>query len=267
MSSSAQLVIASAITQLEALALADSLSVSSYSVEAVSTGDIGESTVYSLSVAATEGNAKALWSDFGNVCVDDNGAIDSDWLLFDAGTDRESIWAWFESQLNVSVAWLMGLEKSAREKAHDELFQAQIQSMEKVLRTFPGDIYEGDITGLGLEWRAELSIDKVQSSESDDASNEYVLLFALENRGGSVHSDLRLEYHVAEVGLSEKQSLDLSDLTTIGQQLDQLIVEWDIDPVANLTATPFLNKVRELFSFASPTYVVADGQAYATLHV
>lgn len=48
--------------------------------------------------------AEVLWFEFGNVTVDDDGCIDSDWLDFPAGTDREEIWHWFEEHFDdVSV--------------------------------------------------------------------------------------------------------------------------------------------------------------------
>ena len=51
--------------------------------------------------------AEFLWDKLEDVIVDDNGNIESDWNIFEAGTDIEYIWKFLEEELGVSVAKLM----------------------------------------------------------------------------------------------------------------------------------------------------------------
>ena len=39
-----------------------------------------------------------MWQELGNACCDDLGNIDSPWCGWEAGTDREEIWHWFDGQ-------------------------------------------------------------------------------------------------------------------------------------------------------------------------
>ena len=58
-------------------------------------------------------DAKALWEELGDVCVDGGGCIGADWRDYPAGTDREVIWHDIEEQYGehgVTVARLTGLE-------------------------------------------------------------------------------------------------------------------------------------------------------------
>ena len=56
--------------------------------------------------------AKDLWSKLGDIPVLENGEIEEEFLHFEIGTDRETIWDWFESTFKLSVAEdLMGLSK------------------------------------------------------------------------------------------------------------------------------------------------------------
>lgn len=57
--------------------------------------------------------AKSIWTELGDVCVDDDGCIDQDWRGYPTGTDREDIWRDIEEDFGrygVTVAKLMGLE-------------------------------------------------------------------------------------------------------------------------------------------------------------
>lgn len=51
--------------------------------------------------------AKDLWQRLGNVPVDESGLIEVGFLHFEPGTDRETIWHWFEDQFSVRVYDLM----------------------------------------------------------------------------------------------------------------------------------------------------------------
>lgn len=44
-----------------------------------------------------------LWDDFGNICIDEEERIDSQFLHFPVGTDRMVIWHWFESEFDLSI--------------------------------------------------------------------------------------------------------------------------------------------------------------------
>jgi hypothetical protein len=56
--------------------------------------------------------AKDLWSKLGDIPVLENGEIEEEFLHFEIGTDRETIWDWFEFTFNLSVAKdLMGVSK------------------------------------------------------------------------------------------------------------------------------------------------------------
>lgn len=39
-----------------------------------------------------------LWKALGNVPVDVNECIETSWHIFEEGTDRMTIWSWFEDQ-------------------------------------------------------------------------------------------------------------------------------------------------------------------------
>lgn len=64
--------------------------------------------------------AKHVWDELEDVCVDDDGNIDSDFIIncypfyrrYPKGTLRESIWHDIEDELHVSVAYLMGEAKN-----------------------------------------------------------------------------------------------------------------------------------------------------------
>jgi len=48
--------------------------------------------------------AKKLWAEFGDVPIDENEDIDTDWREFLKGTNKFTIWHWFEAEYNVSIA-------------------------------------------------------------------------------------------------------------------------------------------------------------------
>ena len=46
-----------------------------------------------------------LWAEFGDLPMDpETECIESDWLIFPAGTHREEIWQWYERAFHISVA-------------------------------------------------------------------------------------------------------------------------------------------------------------------
>jgi hypothetical protein len=48
--------------------------------------------------------AESLWSLLGDTPINEEEEIDIDFLTFEKGTDRETIWTWFEETFNLSVA-------------------------------------------------------------------------------------------------------------------------------------------------------------------
>ncbi len=61
--------------------------------------------------------AKKLWSDLGDIPVDENDNLDDNFniegfdTVFTKGTDKFEVWHWFEETFNISVAKdLMGLK-------------------------------------------------------------------------------------------------------------------------------------------------------------
>ena len=55
--------------------------------------------------------ARKLWSDLGDIPINNNDEIDQDFLHFEKGTDRFEIWHWFEEEFDVSIATdLMGFD-------------------------------------------------------------------------------------------------------------------------------------------------------------
>lgn len=247
-----RVVITKQVTQQSAISTAERLGVEGYGIDRLPTAAKPDCSapVWLLSIDAIPSNASILWASLSDACVDDNGCIDDDWLLFDSGTDRERIWAWFEREFNVSVAWLMGLAKSSREATAEDHFHDQIKKIRGSLETFPGDTYEGDITGHGPEWRAELVLEDIPSSESDDVSDGIVLIFALVSVGGQVRPSLHLEHHVAEVGVNDKHEFDLSSPATIGQQLEDVADEWEMDGVSLTIAAPMVDAVQRVLAEA-----------------
>lgn len=243
-----RVVITKQVTQQSAISTAERLGVEGYGIDRLPTAAKPDSSapIWLLSVDAIPSNASILWASLGDACVDDNGCIDDDWLLFDSGTDRERIWAWFEREFNVSVAWLMGLAKSSRGATAEDHFYDQLKKIKRTLETFPGETYEGDITGHGPEWRAELVLEDVPSSESDDGSDGIVLVFALVSVGGQIRPSLHLEHHLAEVGVNDKHEFDLSNPATIGQRLEDVADEWEMDRASLTIAAPMVDAVQKI---------------------
>jgi hypothetical protein len=48
--------------------------------------------------------AQQLWSELGDIPVNDDNEIEAAFLHFNAGDDTQEIWHWFESEFNLSVA-------------------------------------------------------------------------------------------------------------------------------------------------------------------
>ena len=58
---------------------------------------------------------ESLWEEFEDVLFieEENGTLGlaSDWNEFEAGTDRETIWHWFDKQHSKGINWLLnGIE-------------------------------------------------------------------------------------------------------------------------------------------------------------
>lgn len=50
-----------------------------------------------------------LWVQLENVCIDDDDCIDSDFHIWEKGTDRQEIWHWFEEQCPNGIKDLIGI--------------------------------------------------------------------------------------------------------------------------------------------------------------
>ena len=66
--------------------------------------DVVGVVAYEYEIFPTRKNAEELWEIFGDVNVNDNDEIETDWFRFDAGTNKIDIWKWFEEYFHVSVA-------------------------------------------------------------------------------------------------------------------------------------------------------------------
>lgn len=54
---------------------------------------------------------KNLWEEFANVALDEEENIDEDFYIWKKGTDRDTIWHWFDNNYSSGLAkGLMGLE-------------------------------------------------------------------------------------------------------------------------------------------------------------
>lgn len=91
--------------------------------------------------------AKELWDELGDVCVDDDGNIDTKWHGYPAGTNREDIWHDFEDEFGkdgVTVAKLMGLEPWNRDSEQFFAVEGASEMWSMLCR-------EGDCDGLALQ--------------------------------------------------------------------------------------------------------------------
>lgn len=96
-------------------------------------------------------NLDGLWAEFGDVPMNpETECIESDWLHFPAGTNREEIWRWFEETFDCRVADLMyGVRESRRTEYHPDEMSIQMtftaDDLERMRRKFDiedeGDLY------------------------------------------------------------------------------------------------------------------------------
>ena len=47
---------------------------------------------------------KGFWAEFGNVPINEDDEIDTDFYFFSAGTERMEIWQWFDMKFSKGVA-------------------------------------------------------------------------------------------------------------------------------------------------------------------
>lgn len=48
-----------------------------------------------------------MWQSLGDIPVNDDGEIETPYLQFEIGTNREEIWHWFEDTFGISIYILM----------------------------------------------------------------------------------------------------------------------------------------------------------------
>ena len=53
-------------------------------------------------------NLKRLWSEFGDIPINDQDQLEEPFLGFDKGTDRFEVWHWFDERYPGGVAALTG---------------------------------------------------------------------------------------------------------------------------------------------------------------
>lgn len=58
-------------------------------------------------IALDDGVIEFLWRRLGEIPVDDDGYIQEDYMGYDAGTDREEIWEWFDEHYSGGISALM----------------------------------------------------------------------------------------------------------------------------------------------------------------
>ena len=58
-----------------------------------------------------KGNALRLWSTLSEMPIDEGDCIENDFEHFPAGTFRQDIWAWLESEFEIRIYDLMFSEK------------------------------------------------------------------------------------------------------------------------------------------------------------
>lgn len=127
-----------------------------------------------------------------------------------------------------------------------------LDSLRWILETFPGDTFEGDLTGHGYEWRAEYAIDYAPSNQDETAEDEFVLTLSLyqnpgtESDADSIAAALSLDHHVPEVGIESKELIPVSDLESMATALEKVVIEWDLRKDAVEIAGPYLTKVAKV---------------------
>jgi hypothetical protein len=123
-----------------------------------------------------------------------------------------------------------------------------LNPLRKILETFPGDVYEGDLTGHGYEWRAEYVVDYAPSNEDETEEDEFVLSLSIYPKAGtgSFRAELSLEHHVPEVGVEDKEPIPLGDLESIATALAKHACEWDLRKDTVEIAGPYLTKVAKV---------------------
>ncbi len=86
--------------------------------------------------------AEFLWDELADVIVDDDGNIESDWNIFEAGTNREYIWHFFENELKANVYELMhGKDEKSMYRTYYTLRRGKALE-EEILRDADGNIVE-----------------------------------------------------------------------------------------------------------------------------
>lgn len=126
-------------------------------------------------------------------------------------------------------------------------FGTLIQGQKGFLETMPGDHYFGDITGHGIEWRTEFTLDYCPSDESEEQENQYDLVFALiKNDEDETTPVLSLDYWVAEVGVNDTHKFTLTDPDDVMAQLVKVCDEWDMRKNSAAIGKALIDKVFEL---------------------
>ncbi len=52
----------------------------------------------------TDKKLEILWQEFGNIPINEDGTINTDFLHFKKGTDKFKIWHWFDNNHSIGLA-------------------------------------------------------------------------------------------------------------------------------------------------------------------
>ena len=87
-----------------------------YSLTSRSTSDFKEVCIqagegkYQRSIFSIEALLKDAWKTLTDIPIDPDEKTEVDWFIFPAGTDRETIWHWFDERYPKGVACLFGTD-------------------------------------------------------------------------------------------------------------------------------------------------------------
>lgn len=145
----------------------------------------------------------------------------------------------------------------------------QLDPIRDLLEKFPGESFEGSLTGHPIEWRCEYTIDWAPSASSDESEDEIYLLATVhgelpENgKAQNLSLELHLEHFVPEVGVENKQPIAIRDATAVETELRKLVDEWDLRQHSFDTARVFIEKVCELSGRLNSLQPTAPGDQHA----
>lgn len=122
------------------------------------------------------------------------------------------------------------------------------------------EYFFGDIIGDGNKVITARNTIDYCSSDDEDGENEYVLELSIfksadDNNDGPYQLQLELQNNVHEVGIEDKHLFKTTNLESMSEELDKLILEWDMSVrYAYSNGVAFL---KAIFSFVE--YLESNG--------